>query len=203
MPALRKFIVMPPPMVPAPITATLSTLRTGVSAGTSGILEAARSPKNAWRIAFDSSDWMSSMKISRSRRMPSSKGIVTAASTASTHFSGAASPFEAAATALRAASKCARASGSSIFTSRISFAGLPATCRAKRTAPSTMSPSTISWMSAVPLSLPAGTGVPVVIMFNAASTPTARGRRCVPPAPGISPSFTSGSASGASAFAMR
>ncbi len=54
MPALRKFIAMPPPIVPAPITATFSILRFGVSSGTSGILLAARSPKNAWRSAFAS-----------------------------------------------------------------------------------------------------------------------------------------------------
>jgi hypothetical protein len=30
-------------------------------------------------------------------------------------------------------------------------------------------------------------GSPLTIMFSAASTPSTRGRRCVPPAPGISP----------------
>ena len=38
------------------------------------------------------------------------------------------------------------------------------------------------------------TGSPVTIMFSAGSTPSARGRRCVPPAPGSRPSLTSGSA---------
>ena len=38
MPAFRKFIAMPPPMVPAPITATFLMSRIGVSSGTSGIL---------------------------------------------------------------------------------------------------------------------------------------------------------------------
>ena len=52
MPALRKFIAMPPPIVPAPITATFLISRIGVSAGTSGILLAARSAKKAWRSAF-------------------------------------------------------------------------------------------------------------------------------------------------------
>ena len=33
---------------------------------------------------------------------------------------------------------------------------------------------------------------PLTIMFNAGSTPKARGKRCVPPAPGIRPSLTSG-----------
>jgi hypothetical protein len=51
MPAFRKFMLMPPPIVPAPITATWAILRCGVSSGTSGILLAARSAKKAWRSA--------------------------------------------------------------------------------------------------------------------------------------------------------
>jgi hypothetical protein len=62
MPALRKFMVMPPPMVPAPITPTLAILRVGVSSGTSGIFEAARSPVKAWRRARDSGVPIISMK---------------------------------------------------------------------------------------------------------------------------------------------
>ena len=54
MPALAKAIPMPPPIVPAPMIATFRISRTGVVSGTSGIFAAARSPKNAWRIAFDS-----------------------------------------------------------------------------------------------------------------------------------------------------
>ena len=53
-PALAKHIAMPPPMVPAPITAALLIGRTGVSSGTSGIFEVWRSAKNMWRSAFDS-----------------------------------------------------------------------------------------------------------------------------------------------------
>ncbi len=52
MPAFRKFMAMPPPMVPAPITATVLIARIGVSAGTSGIFAAARSAKKAWRSAL-------------------------------------------------------------------------------------------------------------------------------------------------------
>ena len=59
-------MAMPPPMVPAPITPTFAIGRTGVSDGTSGILDAARSAKNAWRSAFDSGDAISAMKSSRS-----------------------------------------------------------------------------------------------------------------------------------------
>ncbi len=65
------------------------------------------------------------------------------------------------------------------------------------------SPSTISSKSAVPLKASALTGAPETIMLSAASTPMARGRRCVPPAPGSSPSFTSGSATCAPTAATR
>ena len=49
--------------------------------------------------------------------------------------------------------------------------------------------------SAVSFSVAAGALVPVTIRLSAFSTPTARGNRCVPPAPGSNPSFTSGMAS--------
>ena len=47
MPALAKDIAMPPPMVPAPSTATRSTLRGFVPSGTPAIFEASRSEKKA------------------------------------------------------------------------------------------------------------------------------------------------------------
>ena len=92
---------MPPPIVPAPITATFLMSRVGVSAGTSGILLVARSAMKAWRSALLSGVNMSAVKISRSRRMPSSNLRVTEASTASTHFSGAGKFFDIAPTVLR------------------------------------------------------------------------------------------------------
>src|SRR5438094_285645 len=54
MPTLTKLIAMPPPMVPAPITAAFLMARAGVSSGTSGIFEVWRSAKKAWRSAFAS-----------------------------------------------------------------------------------------------------------------------------------------------------
>ena len=89
MPALAKFMAMPPPMVPAPTTAAVRMGRVGVSSGTSGILEAARSAKKAWRSARDSGVCSSARKAARSQASPSSKGLVVATSTASTHLSGA------------------------------------------------------------------------------------------------------------------
>ena len=88
-PALAKFIAMPPPIVPAPITATLLIARVGVSSGTSGIFDAARSAKNAWRSARDSGDCTSCMNSSRSRLMPWSNGSVAAATRHSTQADGA------------------------------------------------------------------------------------------------------------------
>ena len=105
MPAFRKFIEMPPPIVPAPMTATFSILRCGVSSGTSGILLAARSPKKAWRKALLSGVIISARKVSRSKRMPSSNRIFTAASTQSTHLAGAGKFFAIALTVLRAKAK--------------------------------------------------------------------------------------------------
>ena len=64
--------------------------------------------------------------------------------------------------------------------------------RARRRA---TSPSTTSSNSAVPRASPPARVAPDTIMLSAVSTPTARGRRCVPPAPGSRPSLTSGSAS--------
>ncbi len=82
-------MAMPPPMVPAPITATALISRWGVSAGTSGILEAARSAMNRWRSERHSGVHIRLMKISRSVAMPASNFCLVAASTASTHLAGA------------------------------------------------------------------------------------------------------------------
>ena len=45
MPALAKFMAMPPPMVPAPTMPAVLISRCGVSAGTSSTLAASRSAK--------------------------------------------------------------------------------------------------------------------------------------------------------------
>ena len=82
-------MLMPPPMVPAPMTATCSILRIGVPSGTSEILLAARSAKKAWRSAFDSGVTISAAKPSRSAFMPSSNFFETEAATASRQRSGA------------------------------------------------------------------------------------------------------------------
>ena len=83
-PALAKFMAMPPPMVPQPMTAAASMALAGVSAGTSGTLAAWRSAKNTWRRALDCSEARHSTKICRSRANASAKGRVSNPSTAST-----------------------------------------------------------------------------------------------------------------------
>ena len=61
-------MVMPPPMVPAPITPTLRISRSGVPSGRSAILPAARSAANTWRRARDSGVAISDRNASRSSR---------------------------------------------------------------------------------------------------------------------------------------
>ena len=89
MPALAKFMVMPPPMVPAPITAAFSIGINCVSAGTSEIFAACRSAKNKWRKALDSFDLTSLANSARSTPSALSNGRVSAALTHSTIASGA------------------------------------------------------------------------------------------------------------------
>ena len=69
-PAFAKVMAMPPPMVPAPITAHVAILRCGVLSLRPATLPAARSAKNACRSACDSALTMSSAKIFCSVAMP-------------------------------------------------------------------------------------------------------------------------------------
>ena len=71
-------------------------------AGTSGILDAARSAKNRWRSERDSGVHIRLMNSSRSYDKPSANLRLVAASTASTHLSGAGKFFDIPLTMLRA-----------------------------------------------------------------------------------------------------
>ncbi len=84
MPALAKLMAMPPPMVPAPITAARASGRGLVDAGMSGTRAASRSAKNTWRCALDSSLTTSSRNSACSRASPSSNGSWNALRTDST-----------------------------------------------------------------------------------------------------------------------
>ena len=70
--------------------------------------------------------------------------------------------------------------------------GLPTCSLAKATAAATTSPSASLSIRPAAAPLAASMKVPVVMSCRACSTPMARGRRCVPPAPGMMPSLISG-----------
>ena len=206
-PALANDIAMPPPMVPAPMMATRSTLRGLVPSGTPAILAASRSEKKAYRCAFDWSPDTSFRKPSRSFFSPSSNGRSMAAPTASAAANGASSPrafLVRAATALVKIERSALAAASLLSSSRSLRKGRfsASTLRAKPSPPEA-GPSTISSISPFFNASVALIGSPPTIILTASSGPTARGRRCVPPAPGSRPSFTSGRPSRASLVATR
>ena len=117
-------MVMPPPMVPAPITPTRAMGRSIVPSGRPGTLAAARSAWNTWRSARDSGVCISAWNSVRSVCRPSSKGLSEAA-TASTHCSGAGKGLLAAATVLRANCRKASALGCLTFRSRARGSGSP------------------------------------------------------------------------------
>ena len=102
---------MPPPIVPAPMTATRSISRAGVFAGRSGDLgrRALGEERVAQRARFRRLHELHE-QLALERR-PSSKGFATAAATASTHLSGAGKFFASAPTVLRANWKNASAFG--------------------------------------------------------------------------------------------
>ena len=206
MPAFAKLIAMPPPMVPAPTMAAWRMGRVGVSDGTSGTLLASRSAKNAWRSAFDAVVCIRCMKRWRSNLTPSSNGIATDAATVSTHSSGAGNCCARACASARARASSPSASGCATCSARTVGSGRrSATVRAKAAAASTRSvpAGKMASKSCVSASCSDSTGVPVTIICSARSSPTARGRRWVPPAPGSKPSLTSGRAIWAPGSATR
>ena len=143
-------------------------------------------------------------KFSCSTFMPASKSPASTA--ASTHWmiiSGAKRPRIFRAAFFRAASKISalpRSAATLSVRSRTRFLPLPSAtaARAQARAPAMKSsPSMTS--STMPRSLATGPGMgsPERMKPRAFSAPTRRGRRCVPPAPGSRPSFTSGRPTGA------
>ena len=191
-------MAMPPPMVPAPMMPTCEIFRNWVSAGTSGIFDAARSEINRCRSDTLSGVDIRAVKISRSAFIPSSNFILVAFCTASTHLAGAGKFFAIAVTVLSANLKYPSASGCPTRRSRTKGSGPTAAfSSAYAIAPAMRSPSITLSNSFCPGKLAINsllTGSPDTIMLSAASTPITRGKRCVPPAPGIKPSLTSGSA---------
>ncbi len=193
MPALAKLIAMPPPIVPPPMMPIDSIGLCGVSFGKPSILAAWRSAKNRWRSAADCVLCMHSINRLRSTSRPSAKDSRVAASTQSTIFCGASWPRARFASAARYWSKT---DGSTSGTgSSLVFRGAApcsSSSRAQAIAPSRKSPSTILSISPISFAAAAPTGLPLTIRSSAAATPASRGERCVPPAPGNKPRFTSG-----------
>ena len=204
MPALAKFIAMPLPIVPAPITPTLLTSRSAVSFGSPGTLAASRSAKNRCRKAADCGLCMHCMNFSRSVCRPSAKGRVNDASTQSTIFCGASWPRARFAILLRYSSSTPAAiplATNSLVLRR--GASCAASSRHQASAAVPRSPSTTRSTSPRFAARAASTGLPLIIMSSAGRAPISRGKRCVPPAPGSSPSLTSGRPTFASGAAQR
>ena len=179
MPALRKFIAMPPPMVPAPITRDLRDLAARRVLGHVGNL--ARGPLAEERVA-KSARLGPHEQIREAFALDAKaflEGLVDRGRHASMHFNGAGKFFDIAPTVLRA--NCRNASGLSCFTlllrswSRGRFSAT--TFFANATAPSTKSPWMISANNPSAASCSDGTLAPDTIMLSAASRPIARGRR--------------------------
>ena len=208
-PALRKFIEMPPPIVPAPMMPTFLTGSVGVSSAISAIFQTCRSAKKTWRCAFDWVETRSSMKAARSRFSPSSIGNSTASRTQSSARVQASKPRFLRAWALAIFSKSSglpRNGATFSSRSRTFTSGSPAsiTWRANFSAPSRSLPSsTISSTTPPSFACLAPNGVPERIASAAASGPIRRGNLCVPPAPGSRPSLISGNPSFAEGTATR
>ena len=196
-------------MVPAPITPTRSTGIVGVSASMPGIFHTSRSAKKLYRWAADWGPVSTSTNSLRSTAIPSSNGKLTAASMHLILLSGARKPRNFRALAARNAANISgllRAASTFSLDSRTLRSGRCSTTilAAKASAAARSSPSGAS-SSTRPMARQsvAGTCCPLVTISSAFCTPTIRGSRCVPPAPGSSPRLTSGRPHFALGTAMR
>ena len=123
--------------------------------------------------------------------------------TASTQAAGASRPRNRRVSAAAASAKPSATSLSSRSRTRRNGRRSATTRRAKAIAASVKSTTAISSTMPSASASAAPTGSPVTIICNAFSGPIRRGRRCVPPAPGSRPSFTSGRPTRAVAAAIR
>ena len=190
-------MAIPVPMVPAPITATDATLRGLTPSGRPVTRPAARSAKNTCRRAADTGPSISCLNRRPSSAKPASMERVAPYSTASMIEIGAGYSLKAVLAVFRANWQSACRSGSFTLRSRARGSGLPsrsaaAEASATATAAPIRSASTTLSNSGDLANRATGNGSPDNITLSAPSTPIRRGRRCVPPAPGSRPSFTSG-----------
>ena len=197
---------MPPPIVPAPTTAARLMSAVGVSFGTSGTFAASRSAKNRCRSAFDSVETTQSANSSRSRSEPSSNGSgqagfdgVDRRRTARARRGGR---FERRAHRARTPSRPPRRCvGVDRDVARLAeLAGRRARLGERDRAGQQIAvDDRVDDAGGLALSARA-TGLPSVhIVERQLRRRTSRGSRCVPPAPGMMPSSTSGCPSFASA----
>jgi hypothetical protein len=207
-PAFVQAMAMPPPIVPAPMMPTRRTGAPLTSFGRSGILLTARSAKKTWMSALAGSVRTTSRNSAVSRAQPSANGSTVASSMASMALSGAGC----CGFTLRARVRAASNSGAFVSAvpslsarSLVFGCGPPfsTTRSANRIAPSSRSPSITSSTNPWASASAAVIGFDVTTMLSAFSTPTSRGRRCVPSAPGMMPSAHSGRPSFAPAAPTR
>ncbi|MNT03189.1 hypothetical protein D3C72_1377100 [compost metagenome] len=198
-------MAIPAPMVPAPTTAAARIWRISACAGRQAIFAAVRSARNACLMAPEAGLSNSIMNASRSNARPASTGKAAAARRQAIHAftAGGHCPLLPA----RCSSSCENSgdSGASTARSRSKDAFMPSRtirCASPRQASSRFCSTTRSNKPAR-LGASALTGSPLQIILAAASRPIARGRRCVPPAPGIRPSLISGRATRLPAIATR
>jgi hypothetical protein len=193
MPALAKFMAMPPPMVPPPITAAFLMARVGVPSGTSAILLAARSAKNAWRSARR----LGAVDQRHERLALLAQALVERGGDA--RGNGVDARHRRRHVLRKRLHRVARelevALGVLVLHLQVAhfLQRLADDLARERQGAREQVPSIISSNRAVFARCSDGTGSPLTIMLSAVSNPTTRGSRWVPPAPGSSPSFTSGS----------
>ena len=140
--------------------------------------------------------------MSRSRRSPSAMSSSALNSTARAAVPGATCPRARFSTAATVASAAARSNGGT-GSWPLRRSGLPISSRANAAASARRSPLAMRSMRPRDSACGAATGLPEVTRSIAAGTPASRGTRCVPPAPGMMPSVTSGRPTRASAVAIR
>ena len=191
-------MAMPPPIVPAPMMPADLISVCGVSLPSPAILPASRSAKKMWRRPRLCGESLACMNSAASASQPSAKGLVVAISARSTIRPGESCPLWVLSRPARAA---ANSSGlpPSACRSLMRGSGVLSVCaRANATAPLSRSPSISSSIRPICSASSAFSGLPDSIISSAFAAPTTRGSRWVPPAPGSTPSFTSGNPSCAS-----
>ena len=180
-------------MVPPPITPIRFTSR-GVTPFRSSCCAARRSEKKAWIIAARSGVCIRSMKARRSTATPSANGSASPSAIVSSARSGATCPREALATLPRQLSTTCGSTVGAATSDRHRPAAPSDSSRRACAIPAARGsvPSASASIRFIRNASSAPIWRPDVTMSIAASSPTARGSRWVPPAPGNRPSVTSG-----------